>query len=240
MLARPASSADTPSRRLRRVGWLYIVGFLVAAGALLGFAKLAEEVLQGQTRAINTAVLETLHAHANPVLDRLALTFTHLGGVGGTVIVACLTIAWFLGRHRTLDAFILAIVLLGGLLLVVVLKNSFRQERPALFDSLAPERGFSFPSGHSLMSLCLYGYLAMVLLLEGGHAWRWAVALLLLLLPVTIAWSRLYLGVHWLSDVAAGGLAACFWVACCLLGRQFVLGRLHLPLAVDRALGEES
>lgn len=207
---------------LRRLGWFYGLGIILAMAALLGFAKLADEVLEGDVQPINLAVLRILHASSNPFLDRLALALTTLGGVAGTAVLSCLVGVFFLWRRRFFDAVTLALVVLGGAALVFVLKHTFRQPRPDLFESLAPAHGFAFPSGHALLSVCLYGYLAVVVVLDGPRQrWRWIGAAALALLALSIGWSRLYLGVHWLSDVAAGGLVAVFWVACCLMGRYF-------------------
>jgi membrane-associated phospholipid phosphatase len=212
------------TRRLSRLGSFYAAGLLAAVVALLALAKLTDEVLEGETRSVNITVLEYLHAHANPTLDVLALGLSHLGGVAGTAAMGSAAMAIFLWRRRPLDAAALAIVLLGAAVLVVLLKHAFRQPRPDLFQSLAPALGYSFPSGHALLSSCLYGYLAALLVLDGPRR-RWWPAAALALLVVGISWSRLYLGVHWLSDVLAGGLVGAFWVTCCLLARQLALGR---------------
>lgn len=212
---------------MRRLTCFYTLGLATAAAALLGFAELAEDVLAGNTQATNLAVLRFLHAHATPALDRLALALTRAAGIAGTAAAGVLVVSAFLWRRRVVEAATVTLVLLGGTALVVVLKHAFRQPRPDLFESLAPEHTFSFPSGHALISVCLYGTLAAMLVLERPKAgWRWLAAAGLILLAVGIGWSRLYLGVHWLSDVAAGGLAAVFWVACCLLARHYVRTRL--------------
>lgn len=206
---------------LRRLGWFYGLGIVISMAALVGFGELADEVLEGDTQPVNVAVLQGLHAHANPFLDRLALTLTTLGGVAGTTVITCLVVVFFLWRRRFLDAVTLALVVLAGGALVTVLKHFFRQPRPDLFESLAPAHGFAFPSGHALLSVCLYGYLAALLVLNGPQRWwRWLGAAALVVLALGIGWSRLYLGVHWFSDVAAGGLVATFWVACCLMARH--------------------
>jgi undecaprenyl-diphosphatase len=211
-------------RRLSRLGWIYAAGLLTAVVALLALAKLTDDALEGETRSVNIAVLEYLHAHGDPTRDVLALGFSHLGGVAGTTAVGTAALTLFLWRRRPLDAAALLIVLRGAAVLVVLLKHAFRQPRPDLFQSLAPARGYSFPSGHALLSSCLYGYLAAVLVLDGSPR-RWWPAAVLALLVVGISWSRLYLGVHWLSDVLAGGVVGGLWVACCLLARQLGIGR---------------
>jgi undecaprenyl-diphosphatase len=211
---------------LRKLGWYYGLGICLAAVALFAFGKLAGEVLEGEVQPVNRAVLESLHARANPSLDRLALGLTYLGGVVGTTVVASLVGLLFLWRRRFFDMITFAVVVLGGGLLVLVLKQSFRQPRPNLFESLSPEHGYGFPSGHALLSICLYGYSSAMVVLDGPRlVWRWCGAAALIVLAFGIAWSRLYLGVHWLSDVIGGDLVAMFWVACCLMAGRFTQSR---------------
>jgi membrane-associated phospholipid phosphatase len=207
---------------LKRLGWFYAVGLLVAATALVAFAMLTNEVLEGEVQDVNLAVLRSLHAHPNRALDIGALTLTWQGDVTGTICVSVLTWLFFVSRRRFLEAITLLLVVAGGTALMVILKHVFRQPRPDLFESLAPTTGYSYPSGHAMLSVCLYGYLAAVVVRNRpGQIWRWCAALGMGLLAAAIAWSRLYLGVHWLSDVGAGSLAALFWVACCVLAEHW-------------------
>lgn len=210
------------SFNLRRLGWFYGLGIVFAIAAISGFGKLAQEVLEGDVQPANLAFQQIHRAYSDPFLDRLALILTILGGVAGTTVVTCLMGLLYLYWRRTIDATMLGLAVLGGGVLATVLKHTFRQPRPELSESLAPAHGFGFPSGHTLLSVCLYGYLAAVLVLDGPrHRWRWVAAGALILLALSIGWSRLYLGVHWLSDVGAGCLAALFWLICCILARRY-------------------
>lgn len=206
------------------MGWIVILGWGGALVMLFLFAALTEEVLEGEFVVFNHAILHVLHALSAPWLDRLALGLSALGGIVGTLVVSSLVLVLLLVMRRTIDALAFLILLAGGSALTVVLKHVFRQPRPALFESLAPETSFSFPSGHSLISVCLYGYLGMLLAL-GRPPWGGLAALGLWLVPMAIMWSRLYLGVHWLTDVVAGALVANFWLLVCLLLRRSALRR---------------
>jgi membrane-associated phospholipid phosphatase len=93
------------------------------------------------------------------------------------------------------------------------------------------------------VSLCLYGDLAAFLVLdEPRKAWRWGCAAALVLVALGICWSRLYLAVHWVTDVVAGGLVAVFWIASCLwirrLARSFLAKRLDGPRGIGDRVDE--
>lgn len=208
------------------MGWIVILGWGGALAMLVLFAALTEEVLEGEFAVFNHAILHVLHALSTPWLDRLALGLSALGGIAGTFTVASLVLLLLLLMRRSIDALALLVLLAGGSALTVLLKQIFRQPRPSLFESLAPETSFSFPSGHSLISVCLYGYLGMLVVL-GRPPWGGLVAMGLWLVPLGIMWSRLYLGVHWLTDVIAGGLVANFWLLVCLLLRRSLRRRLR-------------
>lgn len=211
-------------RLLQRLGWVYALGWGAAIAFLALFADLAEDVLEGEFTALNHAILAQIHSHASPGLDQLALALSALGGILGTLLVGAAAVALLTALRRPLDAATLIIVLAGGGMLTFVLKHLFQQPRPDLFESLAPETSYSFPSGHSLMSVCLYGYLSLLVLFEHPRK-TWPLALALLLLPLGIMASRLYLGVHWFTDVIAGGLVASFWLTICLMLRRVALRR---------------
>lgn len=208
---------------LQRMGWAYLLALAVAVLALYGFAELTEEVLEGEFQSLNEGVLLALHAARQAWLDRLALALSRLGGASGTTFVSGAAILFWIARRRFLDAAGLLVVIGGGALLIPLLKNWFQMPRPDLFVSLAPESTFSFPSGHATISVCLYGYLAAITVMESPRKiWRWCAALLFAGVALGIIWSRLYLGVHWLTDVMAGTLVALFWVSVSLaLKRTF-------------------
>jgi membrane-associated phospholipid phosphatase len=211
---------------LRRLGWFYAAGLAIAIAALAGFANVADDALDGDIREMDIKVSRGLHAHSSPALDAIAQMLSHIGDVAGTILVSVLVVLILLRVRRPLDAASLVLVLLGGLAFSIVLKHSFRLPRPDLFPWVPPEEGYTFPSGHALMGVCLYGYLGAVLVLDDpSRRWRWALAAALAGLAGGIGWSRLYLGVHWLSDVLAGSLMSIFWVACCVLARRWFLAR---------------
>lgn len=222
----PVRLASSLWALLRRLGRFYAAALATAVAALFGFAELTEELLQGELQALNRAVTSAMHAEAHPVLDQVALWLSQAGSVVGTAIATAALFALLVARRRYLDASSLLLVVGGGAALVIVLKRIFRQPRPDLFESLAPETTFSYPSGHSLISVALYGFLAALIVLDGPHQpRRWLVAGLVALFPLGVMWSRVYLGVHWISDITAGALVATFWVMVCLMLRRRLSSR---------------
>jgi membrane-associated phospholipid phosphatase len=175
--------------------------------------------------------LRRLHAQSHHALDLVAVGLSRLGDPLGVTLIGGLCALAFVCRKRYVDAAAFVANLLGAAILLVVLKATFRLPRPDLFESIAPETGYSFPSSHALMSVSLYGYLAtLAVLANPRHLRNWFYATALALVAVGICWSRLYLKVHWLTDVIAGGLVAIFWIAACHLARRLA------SLGLDRML----
>ncbi|MDB5100025.1 MAG: hypothetical protein JWM80_4446, partial [Cyanobacteria bacterium RYN_339] len=131
-------------------------------------------------------------------------------------------------KGRREDAVLLWATMAGGAGLTAGIKHAFHEVRPALFHPLVQETGFSFPSGHATLSFCLFGFLAVWLVLEAPRKLiSWVAALACVGLAGAIALSRVYLGVHWPSDVVAGMLVATTWVAAMAAARQALLPPLE-------------
>ena len=127
-----------------------------------------------------------------------------LGYRGGVIPADILLIIVLIVRHRRRDTVFAAIAIGGSVLLNVIAKHHYGRARPSLWESLAPETTFSFPSGHAMGSMTLA---AVLVLLAWNTRWRWTVAVVSAAFVLAVGWSRLYLGVHYPSDVlAATGL----------------------------------
>src|SRR3982751_3080356 len=139
-----------------------IVGSLVAAilGLVL-FSWLADEVFAGHAQLFDDMVRSTVHQYASPALTRAMVIVSALGSevLVGVFIVAVVT---FLSLRWRRAAVWLMLTMAGGLVLQVVLKLGFHRTRPEAFFGKLPH-SYSFPSGHSLMSFCIYGVLAGLL-----------------------------------------------------------------------------
>jgi len=126
----------------------------------------------------------------------------------------------------------LTLVVPGGMLLNIVLKNLFDRARPGWADPLLALTDASFPSGHAMLATMIYGYIAIYLIpaIE-SWAWRACVAVFTVLLVLAVALSRMYLGAHYLSDVLAAMAAGVVWLALCLTAVE--AWRRHRGLSAD-------
>ena len=198
---------------------VWLVGLLLAAGALWTFYKIAEEVLEKETQAIDTQVLLSIRQWHSPWLDQVMLAVTTLGQPS-ILLASSLVLAFLLLRRKKVaEAIALAIVALGGLGLNLLLKNLFVRTRPALWERIVQVDLYSFPSGHAMMSMMIYGAIGYILAVQFPQRRGW-IALATVLLVGAIGFSRLYLGVHWLTDVVAGYAAGLVWLIMGVLGLE--------------------
>jgi undecaprenyl-diphosphatase len=200
---------------------------------LLLFSWLAEEVFTGEMQSFDLAVRLALHQHASPGLTRIMSLVSWLGSAAVLTPAVLALAALFLWLRWRRAAAWLLISMLGAVTLEVTLKSAFHRTRPsAFFGTLPPS--FSFPSGHALSSFCFYSVLAGLLSRRirgrGKHVALWAVAAIMVTLTGI---SRIYLGVHWPTDVIAGYCAAAVWVSGLLAGDRWRLHRKTRKLAPE-------
>jgi len=219
-------------RQLMALGLALVLGFGLAALSLVLFAALAEDVMEQQTVHLDGAVLAALQQFHSPVLHAAAEGFSAIGAVGVLVVLVVL-LAWFARRGRWGTAVALLLTTAGAQGLNDLLKELFHRARPAVVTSHLLGQSYSFPSGHAMVSAAFFGFLAYFgwRELRGGYRLAWCVGAAVLILLIGL--SRLYLGVHYLSDVAAGYLAGFLWLDGVLIGAN-LLARRPSPLAWRR------
>jgi undecaprenyl-diphosphatase len=189
-----------------------LISLGVAVLSLFLFAWIAENVSHDRTEQFDQFVRMRIHEYASPGLTRAMIAISFVGGDGLTIaaVVSLLLFLHFRWKRATLW---LVVNILGALVLDLTLKYAFHRPRPAPFFVALP-RTYSFPSGHALFSFCFYGMLAGLLMdriksrLEQILIWLAAA-----ILVAAIGFSRVYLGVHYPSDVIAGYLTATLWVS---------------------------
>lgn len=217
------SAAWDFARRLAlRAGPTLLLVFGCIALSLWGFGELAEDVLEGEPFEVDAPLLQLAREAASPTLDRLFLALSALGFAWGVIPADILLTLGFVLRRRLADAAFVGLATAGSGLLNLVAKHSFQRERPALWDSIAPEQTYSFPSGHAMGSATLA---CVVVVLCWRSRARWPVLALAALFVLGVGASRVYLGVHYPSDIVAGWAAAIAWT----LGVHLAMrGGLHL------------
>lgn len=186
-------------------------------GALLLFVTMVRRVFFLQNNRFDDKVFNYLNQHVNNDNNQLMLFFTFLGKHEFLIPANLILIAYFLfiKKHRWYSIKVPAIAL-SSLALMFGLKHLFDRNRP-LVPLLEEARGLSFPSGHALMSVTFYGLLIYIVF-KGfrNKTLKWTIISLLLLLIFTIGFSRIYLRVHYASDVIAGFCVGLLWLVICV------------------------
>lgn len=194
---------------LRRHGWRLALLFAGLLLPLWGFSALAEEVHEAEVFSFDQPILLAANALADGGLDRVFLFFSAIGYAYGVIPVDLLLVAFLAIRRRMREGLFAGVALAGSALLNVSAKQFFARARPSLWESIAPESSWSFPSGHAMGSMTL----ALVLvLLAWPTRWRWPFFAAMLVFVPMVGLSRVYLGVHYPSDILAGWMAASAWV----------------------------
>lgn len=192
---------------------------------VMGFVKLAWEVREKETNVVDDAILNAIHTISNPFLDSFIPVATDLGGLMVIFALTLILLVIFAYKKEYLRAIFFGLSMAGAALLNVVLKSVFERARPDLWDKLVHESSYSFPSGHSMMTAALG--LALIVALWNSR-WRWwAVGFTAVYVPF-IGFTRLYLGVHYPTDVLAGWLVSGAWVMAVALMIRSRLGHQAL------------
>lgn len=195
-------------RLLRRIGRRLIVAFVCIALPLWLFGELAEDVLEREPFGFDAPLLAFAHAASAPGADAVFLVLSALGFAWGVVPADIALVLGLSLRRRFREATFAALALGGSALLNLAAKHSFRRDRPEVWHSIAPETTYSFPSAHAMGSATLACILVAL-------AWRTRLRSLSLALGIPfvagVGLSRVYLGVHYPSDIVAGWTAAVAW-----------------------------
>jgi membrane-associated phospholipid phosphatase len=179
--------------------------------ALFLFAWLGSEMLEGDTQHFDQVVREWVHRYASPGMTR-AMSAISLLGYNVLIVELVIALVVFAKLHWRRAALWLAVAMTGSLVLDLTLKYIYHRARPTAYFGMAPH-SYSFPSGHALCSFCFYSVMAGLLSARiKSLAWRLLIWVAAVALVIAIGVSRIYLGVHYPSDVAAGYLAATVWV----------------------------
>lgn len=199
--------------------------FLVVAGGLLLLGKAAAEVIEGDTLGFDRAVLLFLRQTGDPTtpvgpawLRQVMIDVTALGSLAVLTIVTTFAAGYLIAARKPALAGFMVGSVVGGALISTLLKALYARTRPDLVAHLVGTDSASFPSGHAMNSAVTYLTLAVLLSrAEKSVAVRRFLISMAIALTLTIGFSRLYLGVHWPTDVAAGWIVGGLWAAACSL-----------------------
>jgi membrane-associated phospholipid phosphatase len=185
---------------------------LLLVGVLLPFyifGKLAEEVWENDGGfSWDVPMLLAVHQTAQPRMDAVAVYLTRLGVFWGVFPIAMVIALFLLRKRRWHQLAYFLTVLSGSILINRTVKLLLHRVRPHLWQSPAPELDYGFPSGHAMSSMTL---VAALVILTWRTRWRWLVLVVGGLFVLAIGWTRLYLGVHYPSDVLAAWTVSIAW-----------------------------
>ncbi|MDV6029291.1 MAG: phosphatase PAP2 family protein [Phycisphaera sp. RhM] len=207
---------------------IVLLGLLVVVLAAWGFIELTDEVLEGSTDSIDRWVVLSLRDSADvsdPVgptwMEEAGRDLTALGGIS-VMLLAVVSAAGFLAINRAYRTMVVLVVsTLSGMGVSLWMKSLFARPRPDFVPHLSHVYTSSFPSGHSMMAALVYLTLAALIAPVLRHFWlRFYTLAVAVLLTVLVGISRVYMGVHYPTDVLAGWAAGLVWaLACWLIAR---------------------
>jgi undecaprenyl-diphosphatase len=207
--------------RLSPEGYLGLhltIGVLILIAASWIFGQIAKDVVTGDPLTILDAEFSAwLHSQATPRLTAFFILYTQLGSTAWVLMVSVFVASFLWRQRQKYPVIAIALTIPGGLLLNDLLKLVFQRARPPLDNPTLTVSTYSFPSGHTMSATMLYGLLAAIALAR-VRAWHWRIGIILLaaMLIGLVAFSRIYLGAHYLSDVLAAMAEGLAWLALCL------------------------
>jgi undecaprenyl-diphosphatase len=186
------------------------------------FAELVDELLEKEIHHFDQIIIQWIHSF-RPDLTPAMKFFTFFGSIDALSLFLFISSVLMIWKRKHWEAVFLIVGIGAGGIFNLLLKWIFQRQRPT-FHRLIEETGFSFPSGHSMGSFIFYGMLCMVVIvfLESKPV-KVSIILITIFLIFMIGFSRIYLGVHFPSDVLAGYAAGGAWLTICLMGLRIIL-----------------
>ncbi len=200
-----------------------IVGTLALVAGVWGFAKIADEVGEGDTQRVDAAIIHFVDQHRGPRwLEETARDLTGLGGVAVLTLVSLAVLGYLLMSRKFAATWLVIAAILGAMVIGMSLKAFTHRQRPSI-EHRSYVYTSSFPSGHSMMSATTYLTLGILLAgLERHRAIKVYFLAVALLLSGLVGISRVYMGVHWPTDVLAGWSAGMAWALVCWLAARWL------------------
>lgn len=215
-----------------RQRWIFLISMI----SFIGFVTLAALVKRQSLATFDLAILTTVQAWEHPLITDIAIGLSFIGSIGPVIVLCLIVIAvlyWVLG-HR-MEILLLIVVVFGSSILNLLLKWVFQRARPDI-HRLIEITGYSYPSGHSMAAFSFYSVLTYLLWRHiDSRAGRGALISISVIMILGIGLSRVYLGVHYPSDIVGGYLAACAWLSFLVRSYEKRMGKRANPENVNES-----
>lgn len=195
--------------------------FTLAIITAFGFILLSQKVLNNQTEALDYAILQHFLLFKTPVLDRVFVMISFLGKTAFLIYLSLALCLLLLVKKQWIRSILLAIYVVASVWFKLFLKDLFARERPELWERIIEVRYLSYPSGHAMISVVVYGLICYYLMTQ-FKAWRGLILGMTSMLLTLIGISRLYLGVHWPTDIIAGYSIGFVCLIACILSLEVI------------------
>jgi membrane-associated phospholipid phosphatase len=221
-------------------GLYFTLGTVALVGAMWLFGGISEDLITGDPLIqVDAFVSEWFRSHPTPRFGSGMQFASELASTTTVGILSALMGCGLLWKRLWYWLLGLVLVVAGGMLLNVLLKNMFDRARPGWADPLMALTDPGFPSGHTMMATIMYGFMAIYLMLSiASWGWRFFIATVTVLLVFLVALSRMYLGAHYLSDVLAAMAAGIAWLALCLSSVELLRRRRGFKSGALRPAGQ--
>lgn len=191
-----------------------VLSFSVFLVCTVGFIQVADEITEGETKWFDEATLTYINSFSSAFWDTFFVLITQLGGVIGVIAITAGMLSLLTYRKKYKSALIIGAAVGGAAILNLVLKYVFERARPDLWEQLVVETSYSFPSGHAMISSALG---IAIIIVFWKTRYRIAASIISISYILLVGFSRLYLGVHYPTDILAGWLVSGAWLVIVML-----------------------
>lgn len=210
---------------------MLVSSFIVFWVPVVLFSKIAGEILEKRPIGTDITIMNVIHDQATFLYDQIFIFITNLGSVWVILPVTLVVLAYLLYKKQHQNALILFSGVGGAAIANLVLKLIFHRDRPNLWHLVITETGYSFPSGHAMMSSAL---ILSIVFIVWKTRWRWSALIVGSILIGAIGLSRIYLGVHYPTDVVAGWSISLVWVFIVSVSIKSLSSGLHPKITAKK------